>query len=381
MSRKTQIALLGILSILLWVETVSAGAWLIDPWGVRLDLPSGWSKVQSGDAGVFAFSDPSSAALLQVFCFTPDSFPSARALEKSITDSLQASGDSVSFTYNGADAALASITFRAAGNPVKAYATFLNDPAVDAVFIAFAGENRYAEFEDQILSVLDSVSIGTEALDWPGPISQFYRDPRVAHEEKAIVDILGEKREVSVDPLQAEAVQVVIEREARILAAHPSLNVDAWSRYYRIVYRDSYHRLDALARHVEAIAAAKGWTGRVLAEELLRWIQSWIYERHGSLSDLLSPVQAAMTGRGDCDARGLVYALLLRRLGVDTVLFVSSRYSHAICGVAVEGAGARISHEGTDYLVAELTETVDIGLIAADMADPAGWIAVDFDWK
>ena len=30
-----------------------------------------------------------------------------------------------------------------------------------------------------------------------------------------------------------------------------------------------------------------------------------------------------------------------------------------------------------EYLFAEVTEQVDIGLVASDMADPAGWIVID----
>ena len=82
---------------------------------------------------------------------------------------------------------------------------------------------------------------------------------------------------------------------------------------------------------------------------------------------------------GDCDSLGMVYVLLLRRLGFDAVLLVSSKYSHAMAGVDVPGKGARIAYEGKNYLVAELTDKVELGLIDQTMADPAGWIPVAFE--
>jgi hypothetical protein len=42
------------------------------------------------------------------------------------------------------------------------------------------------------------------------------------------------------------------------------------------------------------------------------------------------------------------------------------------------GPGARFTYEGKAYLVAEMTEKVNIGLIAKNMADPAFWVPVAF---
>jgi hypothetical protein len=44
----------------------------------------------------------------------------------------------------------------------------------------------------------------------------------------------------------------------------------------------------------------------------------------------------------------------------------------------VPGNGARMPHGGTSYLVAETTGSVGMGMIAADMADPAYWVVIPF---
>ena len=57
---------------------------------------------------------------------------------------------------------------------------------------------------------------------------------------------------------------------------------------------------------------------------------------------------------------------------------VSLRHAHALVGVDVEGPGARFPYRERQYLVAELTDDVDIGMIAASMADPADWLGIHF---
>jgi hypothetical protein len=57
---------------------------------------------------------------------------------------------------------------------------------------------------------------------------------------------------------------------------------------------------------------------------------------------------------------------------------VSSEYSHSLTGVAVEGKGAHYYYEGSEYLIAETTDNVSIGLIDQDMADPSKWMGIKF---
>ncbi|MCK4543845.1 MAG: hypothetical protein KAU17_16555, partial [Spirochaetales bacterium] len=61
-----------------------------------------------------------------------------------------------------------------------------------------------------------------------------------------------------------------------------------------------------------------------------------------------------------------------------SVLMVSSVYEHSLAGVDVSGDGARFSFGGKEWLVAETTDDVEIGLIDRTMADPANWIGVSF---
>jgi hypothetical protein len=141
-----------------------------------------------------------------------------------------------------------------------------------------------------------------------------------------------------------------------------------------MIYRDSYHRLDGLAEKLRAALSSQGIGSRETPLAILSWIQGFTYQRTGTLSDFLSPVTSLVTAAGDCDSRAMLYDLLLDHLGVDSILLVSTRFSHALAGVHLDRPGASFTFEGRKYLVAEMTEKVGIGMIAKDMADGAAWI-------
>ena len=65
-------------------------------------------------------------------------------------------------------------------------------------------------------------------------------------------------------------------------------------------------------------------------------------------------------------------------MNMDTVLFVSSVYSHAMLGVDLNLAGAKINVNGKDYLLGETTAQVPIGRVAQEMSVTENWIPVTF---
>ena len=188
----------------------------------------------------------------------------------------------------------------------------------------------------------------------------------------------GQASFVQLDGGEVETAVYVTEREARILSAAGS--VAAWRRFFRIIYRDSLNGLTPLIEelHRRYSPRPEPQERRLIAEELLSWLQGFEYRRSGTLSDFLDPVQVLVSSSGDCDSLGLLYVLLLHSFEIDAILLVSEAYSHAMPAADLPGEGARFMVEGTGYLVAEMTEKVALGLIAADMADPSGWIPVFF---
>jgi hypothetical protein len=181
----------------------------------------------------------------------------------------------------------------------------------------------------------------------------------------------------------AEAAQVLVDREFKILEASLSSGDwrEAWRRYYRFIYRDSWDRIApaafALVRSWKENAAGKDGA-RVLAQKALTFVQGFKYDRDLDGSDFVNLVSAVTEGRGDCDSRAMLWAMILANADIRAAMMVSREYSHAMGLADLEGTGARFEADGTQWLTAETTAAVDIGLIAQDMSDTAKWLGVVF---
>ena len=185
---------------------------------------------------------------------------------------------------------------------------------------------------------------------------------------------------------------------------------EAWLRFYRAIYRDSWDRLaDAVFQlerkwNVSMTETPAGNPGRsaagtgrqdsvppnaadnspagpapadrVLAEKALACVQGFTYERALMGSDFVNLVSAVTDGRGDCDSRAMLWALILAQADIPSAIMISPEHSHAMGLADIAGPGARFEHGGTKWLVAETTATVNIGLIRQDISDTASWLGV-----
>jgi hypothetical protein len=167
-------------------------------------------------------------------------------------------------------------------------------------------------------------------------------------------------------------------REYKVLTAYANeaeLWKDAWARFYRMAYRESAARLDRLALEMTKLVPADDPTEA--ARRILGWVQGFAYERDLFGTDFIPPLTAAYGAAGDCDSRVVVAAIILERLGIDSILMVSRDYSHAMLGVDVPGGGQRFDFKGKKFLVGETTSKVGLGMMAADMADWTKWLGID----
>ncbi|HUX13138.1 MAG TPA: hypothetical protein VMW87_08915 [Spirochaetia bacterium] len=362
-------------------------------YGFYVDIPEGWKLVDGADPAHLSFSDPTGQAVFQVFRYAGNRYPSAAEMARDIKSKLHADGDQAPFTYNGRDAMFCDFTFDAQNVRVRGYDLFIVGEDADYALLTYAPVDVYPDFHDWLLSAADSFSSGDEGLLFPGPVSQFYRPLQTAAVVSPSRGSLaagsptvkfrgGAALKLSFTKDDGEANQIVIEREARILASYQMDSEPvpqwkkAWGRYYRMIYRDTYHRFDGIAKQISALFDAANMTKPQMATELLAWLQDFSYTKTNTLSDLESPVSCVLSQTGDCDALGLTYAILLHHLQIGAVLMVSVQYSHSMVGVDIPGLGARFSFDGTQYLVAELTAPVAIGTIDQQMANPAGWIGI-----
>jgi hypothetical protein len=96
-------------------------------------------------------------------------------------------------------------------------------------------------------------------------------------------------------------------------------------------------------------------------------------------SDFVNLVSAATEGRGDCDSRALLWAVILEQANIPAAIMVSRDYGHAMGLAGLDGAGARFDLEGKSWLVAETTAIVPLGLIGAGVSETSKWLGVSFE--
>ncbi|MDR2767630.1 MAG: hypothetical protein LBB82_04810 [Treponema sp.] len=376
-------------------------------WGFRIDPPAGYELAARDGNDSYSFASPFGAALdLAVY-----RGKTAGDLAKEIGQKLSNRGETEFFDYNGKKAALIELKFphsRARGAPlITGWALVLEldakqnngaRPAANQKPVLAALSYGEAGQADQLhLSILDSICGGDGDRFTPGPVTSFVW-PRGEWEEKPLALDAGRALFRAGD---AEAAQAVVDREFAVLRLYTNspLWQEAWTRFYRAVYRDSFDRLKSAAFVLE-----RGWvngersgggTGenrletrerqeRLIGEKALAWIQSFSYERDLMGSDFVNLISAAREGRGDCDSRAMLWAVILEQADISAAIMVSREYGHAMGLALIEGAGARFPLMDADgkqrrWLVAETTAAVELGMIGEKVNETDKWLGILFE--
>jgi hypothetical protein len=348
--------------------------------GASIDMPSGFTPEEGDGKTRFSYRDPTGEMELDILIYEADRFSSAGAMAAELLKTLGSQGDTSTFSYEGRSAALSGLSFTLDGLPRKGYALFVPGKAgeADYALLAHVEQSRFDAYGELVISCLDGFSIDRAARREPGPVSQFLLPWPVERNARRTVVLPAGQASLPWNPEEAAQELDIAGREYRILtlyAESDTLWVDAWARFYRMVYRESAARLDALTEAFARSLPADDPTE--CARRVLAWVQGFSDSPDDSGIDFVPPLTAAFERRGDCDARALVMAIILERLGIDCVLMISREYSHAMLGVDVPGGGQRFPFQGREYLVAETTGKVGIGLIDSAHSDFSKWLGVD----
>ena len=252
--------------------------------------------------------------------------------------------------------------------------------------ICFASSDSFDACFNFICSTINSLSVGFENYNKPGPFISFYH-PR-EKEKKINFTIDNNLIDGSIDEVDEEAAQFIVDLEFYVLTLyvqHP-LVFDAWSRFYRMIYRDSFGRLENCMQnandkiYADAIFSSKNPELKY-AQTILSWVQNFDYKRDNekaSDSDFTNLV-SCITGKGcDCDSRSLLVSMFLRSAGLESFIIYSPDYSHAMTTVYLDAPGQSFSiqlSDGStkDYLMGETTDKVTWGMIPQQMADRSKW--------
>jgi hypothetical protein len=369
-----------LLILLIFVPVLTFADPLYSPtWGFFIDLPEGYEYTDGDGRDRFSFSGPEGLMFDLVVYY--GRYNTIMELVNDVNRRLSNRGDADLFLYNGKQAAIMKLTF---GN-FDGWGFTVELDAVNSVrpmLLALAyGPSSRNDLDLFHLSALDSISPTTAELRFPGPVME-YSYPRG---ELRNVPLAVSGLNAMIRENDAEAAQVLIEREFRILQAYvntPYLQ-DACIRYYRFIYRDSYDRIanavTAIVRNFGLPSAPSDNQKREFAQKTLSFVQGFKYERDLTESDFINLVTAVTEGRGDCDSRAVLFAIILANADIRSAIMISFHFAHAMVLADVAGTGARFEAYGTQWLVGETTAVINIGLIAQEQSDPRHWFAVLFE--
>jgi hypothetical protein len=378
-------------------------------WGFHIDPPEGYEYRDGNGSDRFSFASPLGTFLdLVVY---KDTYSSVEETAADAGRRIGNRGETSSFAYRDKKACIIELAFSGTGENLEGWGLCVEldpggsgkAPLLLALAYGPAGRDDLAVFH---LSALDSIAPSAAERLYPGPVTEFSY-PRGELRETPLA---AEGGNALIAEHDAEAAQALADREFNLLVNYLStpLVMDAWTRFYRVVYRDSWDRIADTAFTLERrwnaaqnepvrdgpernAAAGTGQGGteqagparngaeRDFAAKVLGWVQSFAYERNLMGSDFVNLVSAAVEGRGDCDSRAMLWAIVLKQAGIPSAIMISPRFSHAAGLADIPGPGARFTAGDKQWLIAETTAPVDIGLIARDMSVAEHWFAILFE--
>lgn len=364
-----------------------------EKYGYTIDFPEGFNVLNGEDDGSSALIQHSFMPVSAMLKVWPDgTYKNAKEAMEETFKKLSASGETASVQWRNQDCVIGQFSMQNAAVKTKqaGWACAIPLPMKKGILtlLSYADEAKAYDADQFMLSVLDSIMIDRGSFHESGIVTQFAYPKKGT--EKVTLKIAGKTIATTLDKDDVEASQFVIDREFQVfkLFVNTKLWKEAWQRFYRQIARDSMGRLKKCAFDIhnalESEAAKKDSENpeAAMAQMLLNWVQYFEYDRTAQSSpdkaDIAS-LPAVLKGKGnDCDARSLLVAVLLKHMGINSCIFISNTYGHAMTGAVLEGKlGQTITADGKEYLVGETTaKDLTFGKMDASMADKSKWISV-----
>ncbi len=352
-----------------------------------LDIPEGFNLTSSDpDRDSYFFTHPEISVNLVLKVYEKENSSSFDILETAMSKlKAKASYDRVLWCENDCTVSDFSMTLDqnykgwAVSSPLEKENRYI-------ALLAYCPEEAFRNCSQFIISTLNSLSVSEKTSENPG-VFVTYAFPKEG-KQTVKLNAGGKKITTAFDKSDADANQFVVDLEFGVFTLYASHKYwkEAWQRYYRIVFRDSYGRLSQCAKDIKKALYDDCIEKRPESPEteyltrLLTWVQSFEYSRDTvtpSKADLTPPVMAVMGKGNDCDSRSLLLCTLMQHAGIDSILLVSKEYRHAMCAFDVSGQGQRFDTDYGSYLMCETTAKVTPGMIAQEHADRSKWIVVD----
>ena len=273
----------------------------------------------------------------------------------------------------------------------------LSSPSSFLSLIVFAPKKSYYQYDCFVNSIIDSLAVDFGGFREVG-IATLLKYPQAGKGDLGVkLNIGGVEVSTKIGKGDASANQSVIDREFSVfrnyaMSGDPRVfqySISAWQRFYRMIAKDSFGRLKKVAQDI-GFALSSAAAGKdpenpdaALAQMLLNWSQELAYARQSQSEDRadFNNLPSVLQNLGsDCDSRSMLLAVILKHLGLDTCVFVSPQYSHALLGVVLDGKqGTAFEIDKKKYLLGDTTvKGLTFGKISAEQSNRSAWIEVEF---
>ncbi len=379
-----------IISFLFTSLFLNAEVFNIKKFNFSMDLPEGYrveSKSQDGKQYALVHQDMNANLLIKIY--EGRNYKNASMCLKDSVSNLQSDAEIGDFFWNDEKCAITSFSFTLD----QAYSLYAvctplqNRKSSYAVFLCYTPSSNEEKAWPFIFSTLNSLSIKEDDYCKPGVLISFLYPAEETVDYK--FKLFGKDIATSFDVNDGEASQTVVDLEYYVLNLYRQHNLvmKAWERYYRMIYRDSYGRIeDCMEKVLNTFEPYANYVNPekpelTLAQWILTWVQSMEYGNRAATqndSDFTSIPRALMGEPNDCDSRALLVCMFMRAMGLDSLMIISPEYSHALATVDIDAPGQKYHLEGSDkdFLMGETTEAVTWGMIAQDQADRSKWYPI-----
>ena len=378
-------ALLFLFSTRLFAETISDSV-----YNYSLDIPEGFELTDvSDDQMSYHFTHPNYPVQFIIKLYDNSTLPSSQAILAATLKKLGAAMEIDTFAWNNSpECAISdfSMTLDAKYSGWAICAPLQKTNSYIAL-LAYSTADTRQSCNPFIMSILNSLCTDENYYCFPGIIATY----AYPYEGKKNIklNIGGNTITSYIDNSDIDAAQFVLEMEYSVLLLYAKHNLwkEAWQRYYRMVYRDSYGRLAQVSYDViSSLYPLCQQTNPsnpdlAYAQTLLSWVQTFQYKRDNekASSTDFTNLPAVLCGQGnDCDSRSMLVCVLLRAAGLESFMIISREYSHAMVTFENMAPGQKYEVEGTgrEFLMGETTAKVTWGTIAQEHADRSKWIPV-----
>lgn len=351
-------------------------------FGYSIDLPEGYElKDYSNDASGYYFLHPNIPVSLVIKIVDEKDSDCSKVLENALKK-LSAKYEIDNFLWNEKSSSISNFSMNL-DQSYSGWATcsLLKNENSYLVLLCYAPSEKESSCEQFIFSTLNSTCTDLSNYCTSGMIVS-YAFPKEGNKTVEL-NIDGKKIKTFIDKSDEEASQWLVDMEYSVLtlyAKHPSWK-EAWQRYYRMIYKDSFSRIENVSKNLaEKLYDKKNQIE--YAQKLLTWVQYFDYFRGEKSSDSdFTSIPKAICGVGnDCDSRSLLLCILLKSVGIETIMIFSPEYSHAMAATLIDKPGQKYNLPNTnlEFLMGETTAKVTWGTIAAEHADKSKWIDVVF---